>query len=66
MYMFVVQILAKKGVLILPDILANSGGVMVSYFEWVQNIQGFMWDEEKVNGELKTCMTHASHIVLII
>uniref|UniRef100_A0A453AH29 Glutamate/phenylalanine/leucine/valine/L-tryptophan dehydrogenase C-terminal domain-containing protein n=1 Tax=Aegilops tauschii subsp. strangulata TaxID=200361 RepID=A0A453AH29_AEGTS len=32
---------------------------MVSYFEWVQNIQGFMWDEEKVNRELKTCMTHA-------
>ncbi|XP_040260579.1 glutamate dehydrogenase 1, mitochondrial isoform X2 [Aegilops tauschii subsp. strangulata] len=47
------EILAKKGMLILPDILANSGGV-VSYFEWVQNIQGFMWDEEKVNRELKT------------
>ena len=50
--MFALQILAKKGVLILPDILANSGGVMVSYFEWVQNIQGFMWDEETVNREL--------------
>ncbi|VAH16161.1 unnamed protein product [Triticum turgidum subsp. durum] len=64
--MFVVQILAKKGVPILPDILANSGGVMVSYFEWVQNIQGFMWDEEKVNRELKTYMTHTSNIFLII
>ncbi|VAI37915.1 unnamed protein product [Triticum turgidum subsp. durum] len=53
------EILAKKGVLILPDILANSGGVTVSYFEWVQNIQGFMWDEEKVNRELKTYMTRA-------
>ncbi|XP_026425543.1 glutamate dehydrogenase 1-like isoform X1 [Papaver somniferum] len=51
------EILAKKGVVILPDILANSGGVTVSYFEWVQNIQGFMWDEEKVNKELKTYMT---------
>ncbi|MQL79051.1 hypothetical protein Taro_011493 [Colocasia esculenta] len=51
------EILAKKGVLILPDIFANSGGVTVSYFEWVQNIQGFMWDEEKVNSELKTYMT---------
>ncbi|KAK9157607.1 hypothetical protein Scep_004181 [Stephania cephalantha] len=51
------EILSKKGVVILPDILANSGGVTVSYFEWVQNIQGFMWDEEKVNNELKTYMT---------
>lgn len=51
------EILSKKGVLILPDILANSGGVTVSYFEWVQNIQGFMWDEEKVNNELRTYMT---------
>lgn len=51
------EILSKKGVLILPDILANSGGVTVSYFEWVQNIQGFMWDEPKVNAELKSYMT---------
>ncbi|KAH6812736.1 glutamate dehydrogenase 1 [Perilla frutescens var. frutescens] len=50
------EILAKKGVVVLPDIYANSGGVTVSYFEWVQNIQGFMWDEEKVNAELKTYM----------
>ncbi|KAK9169389.1 hypothetical protein Syun_001529 [Stephania yunnanensis] len=52
------EILSKKGVVILPDILANSGGVTVSYFEWVQNIQGFMWEEEKVNNELKTYMTN--------
>lgn len=51
------EILKKKGVVILPDIYANSGGVTVSYFEWVQNIQGFMWDEERVNNELKTYMT---------
>ncbi|KAL2348211.1 hypothetical protein Fmac_002211 [Flemingia macrophylla] len=51
------EILSKKGVIILPDIYANSGGVTVSYFEWVQNIQGFMWDEEKVNKELKKYMT---------
>ncbi|XP_020530958.1 glutamate dehydrogenase B isoform X2 [Amborella trichopoda] len=50
------EILAKKGVVILPDIYANSGGVTVSYFEWVQNIQGFMWDEQKVNCELKNYM----------
>ncbi|KFK37827.1 hypothetical protein AALP_AA3G034400 [Arabis alpina] len=51
------EILRKKGVVILPDIYANSGGVTVSYFEWVQNIQGFMWEEEKVNQELRTYMT---------
>lgn len=51
------QILRKKGVVILPDIYANSGGVTVSYFEWVQNIQGFMWEEEKVNKELRNYMT---------
>ncbi|RAL44655.1 hypothetical protein DM860_003414 [Cuscuta australis] len=51
------EILAKKGVVILPDIYANSGGVTVSYFEWVQNIQGFMWDEDKVNAELHKYMT---------
>ncbi|KAH7841391.1 hypothetical protein Vadar_029323 [Vaccinium darrowii] len=53
------EILAKKGVIVLPDIYANSGGVTVSYFEWVQNIQGFMWEEEKVNKELHRYMTKA-------
>ncbi|EYU20157.1 hypothetical protein ABFS83_06G054400 [Erythranthe nasuta] len=55
------EILSKKGVIILPDIYANAGGVTVSYFEWVQNIQGFMWEEEKVNQELKRYMTKAFH-----
>ncbi|XP_024990956.1 glutamate dehydrogenase A-like [Cynara cardunculus var. scolymus] len=55
------EVLSKKGVIILPDIYANAGGVTVSYFEWVQNIQGFMWDEEKVNDELKKYMTKAFH-----
>uniref|UniRef100_A0A0C9S373 Glutamate dehydrogenase n=1 Tax=Wollemia nobilis TaxID=56998 RepID=A0A0C9S373_9CONI len=53
------EILSNKGVIILPDIYANAGGVTVSYFEWVQNIQGFMWDEEKVNKELQKYMTNA-------
>ncbi|CAN6569156.1 hypothetical protein FF1_001694 [Malus domestica] len=55
------EILSKKGVIILPDIYANAGGVTVSYFEWVQNIQGFMWEEEKVNNELQRYMTRAFH-----
>ncbi|KAL6008327.1 NAD-dependent glutamate dehydrogenase [Asimina triloba] len=53
------EILSKKGVIILPDIYANAGGVTVSYFEWVQNIQGFMWEEEKVNQELQRYMRKA-------
>ncbi|KAJ0961819.1 hypothetical protein J5N97_029647 [Dioscorea zingiberensis] len=53
------EILSKKGVIILPDIYANAGGVTVSYFEWVQNIQGYMWDEEKVNLKLQKYMTNA-------
>ncbi|KAH7416369.1 hypothetical protein KP509_14G088200 [Ceratopteris richardii] len=53
------EILAKKGVIVLPDVYANGGGVTVSYFEWVQNIQGFMWDEDKVNEELKRYMEKA-------
>ncbi|GJU71057.1 glutamate dehydrogenase 2 [Tanacetum coccineum] len=53
------EILSMKGVIVLPDIHANGGGVTVSYFEWVQNIQGFIWDEDKVNTELKKYMTSA-------
>jgi glutamate dehydrogenase (NAD(P)+) len=46
------QILAEKKVFVIPDILANAGGVTVSYFEWVQNIQQFTWDEERITSEL--------------
>ncbi|KAL1816309.1 hypothetical protein DCAR_0520691 [Daucus carota subsp. sativus] len=53
------EILSKKGVIVLPDIYANAGGVTVSYFEWVQNIQGFAWAEEQVNKELKRYMKRA-------
>jgi glutamate dehydrogenase/leucine dehydrogenase len=45
--------LQKKGVLIVPDVLANSGGVIVSYFEWVQNLRHFYWDKTKVEANLE-------------
>jgi glutamate dehydrogenase (NAD(P)+) len=53
------EILNEKGVLVVPDILANAGGVTVSYFEWAQNIQQFKWDEERVNAELDKKMARA-------
>ena len=53
------EMLNERGVLIIPDILANAGGVTVSYFEWVQNIQRFKWDESRVNEELDKIMHRA-------
>ncbi len=53
------QILEEKGVYVVPDILANSGGVVCSYFEWVQGIQSFFWDVDQVNENLKNIMLKA-------
>ena len=50
------EILAREGTAVLPDILANAGGVTVSYFEWVQNRQGFYWPVEDIHDRLKTIM----------
>jgi glutamate dehydrogenase (NAD(P)+) len=52
-------ILHGKGTVVVPDILANAGGVTVSYFEWVQNIQQYRWEEDQVNGELRKIMGKA-------
>jgi glutamate dehydrogenase/leucine dehydrogenase len=57
------RILYDKGVLLLPDILANAGGVTVSYFEWAQNIQGFYWTEEEVDERLHRVMVRAFRAV---
>jgi glutamate dehydrogenase (NAD(P)+) len=50
------RILEEKGVFVIPDILANAGGVTVSYFEWVQDLQNYFWTEEEVNQKLETIM----------
>jgi glutamate dehydrogenase (NAD(P)+) len=58
------EILAEKGVFVIPDILANAGGVTVSYFEWVQDRQGFFWNEELVNARLEELMVSNFHQVV--
>ena len=53
------KVLHERGVFVVPDILANSGGVTVSYFEWVQDIQAYFWSEDEVNDRLRTIMEGA-------
>ncbi len=53
------RILRDRGVFIIPDVLANAGGVIVSYFEWVQDLQFFFWKEDEVNSRLRDILTHA-------
>ncbi|HXU13214.1 MAG TPA: Glu/Leu/Phe/Val dehydrogenase, partial [Candidatus Binatia bacterium] len=60
------EILHKNGVFLIPDILANAGGVTVSYFEWVQSLQAFFWEEAQVNHHLEKVMTRAFNEVLSI
>jgi glutamate dehydrogenase (NAD(P)+) len=59
-------ILNDNGKFVIPDILANTGGVVVSYFEWVQGLQSFFWSEKQVNQQLETVMNNAFHEVLEI
>jgi glutamate dehydrogenase (NAD(P)+) len=56
--------LRDKGIFLIPDILANAGGVVVSYFEWVQDLQNFFWTEDEVNKKLRDILVKAFHEVL--
>ena len=58
------DILAEKKIFIIPDILANAGGVTVSYFEWVQDRMGYFWNEGEVNRRLDLIMTESFHDVI--
>ncbi|MBP8253161.1 MAG: Glu/Leu/Phe/Val dehydrogenase [Herpetosiphon sp.] len=58
------DILFERGVFVVPDILANAGGVTVSYFEWVQGLQEFFWTEEEINKKLERVMEHSFQAVL--
>jgi hypothetical protein len=53
------EVLARKGVMVVPDVLANAGGVTVSYFEWVQDLQSFFWSEAEVNAKRSMKCTRA-------
>jgi glutamate dehydrogenase/leucine dehydrogenase len=58
------RVLETRGVVVLPDILANAGGVVVSYLEWVQGLSYLFWDEERVNREMEHLMVQAYHKVI--
>jgi glutamate dehydrogenase (NAD(P)+) len=60
------EILRKRGMILVPDILANAGGVTVSYFEWVQDLQSFFWSEHEINARLESIMTRSFKEVLAI
>jgi glutamate dehydrogenase (NAD(P)+) len=58
------EILKQTGIFVIPDILANAGGVIVSYFEWVQDLQNFFWTEDEINKRLRDILTRAFYEVL--
>jgi glutamate dehydrogenase (NAD(P)+) len=58
------EILSRRGILVVPDILANAGGVTVSYFEWVQDLQSFFWDLDQVRNALEKMMKGAFNDVM--
>ncbi|WP_264299325.1 Glu/Leu/Phe/Val family dehydrogenase [Sulfurimonas sediminis] len=59
------EILQKNNAIVIPDVLANAGGVTVSYFEWVQNRAGYYWEEEEVNEKLKYILEKQSKVIFL-
>jgi len=57
-------ILHERGIFVVPDIIANAGGVIVSYFEWVQDLQAFFWEEEEINTKLHHVITRSFYEIL--
>jgi glutamate dehydrogenase (NAD(P)+) len=57
------DILQERGVLVVPDVIANAGGVTVSYFEWVQDFSSFFWSEDEINARLVKIMQDAFQVV---
>ncbi|HHO57695.1 MAG TPA: Glu/Leu/Phe/Val dehydrogenase, partial [Oceanithermus profundus] len=57
------DILAERGVVVVPDVLANAGGVTVSYFEWVQDFNSYFWTEEEINQNLERVLREAFEAV---
>jgi glutamate dehydrogenase (NAD(P)+) len=53
------EIMLRRGVTVVPDIVTNAGGVIVSYFEWVQDLQSFFWEEQEINARLERILTMA-------
>ncbi len=60
------EVLRDRKVFVVPDILANAGGVIVSYFEWVQDLQSFFWSEEEINERLERIMVRSFREVLAV
>ena len=53
------SILRERGIMVVPDILANAGGVVVSYFEWVQDIQQYFWDLDEINRKMESILVNS-------
>jgi glutamate dehydrogenase (NAD(P)+) len=60
------EVLKDSDIFVIPDVLCNAGGVTVSYFEWVQDMQQFFWDEAQVNQKLEELMLKAFHQVRVV